>query len=84
MQHRRCAACADSGLRPLTRAAILAAGLIGTCLLSLSAMAAGHDIPLYKQPGAPLEQRLEDLLSRMTLAEKLVRFSASGTARRRS
>jgi beta-glucosidase len=30
-----------------------------------------HETPLYKDPRAPLEARVEDLLSRMTLAERI-------------
>jgi len=34
------------------------------------------DIPLYRRPGAPLAQRVDDLLARMTLDEKIVEVSA--------
>ena len=33
------------------------------------------EIPLYKQPDAPVEKRVEDLLSRMTLEEKVLQMS---------
>lgn len=34
-----------------------------------------HDEPDYKKPGTPIEQRVEDLLSRMTLDEKLAQIT---------
>ena len=34
-----------------------------------------HDQPVYKDPNAPLEQRVEDLLSRMTLEEKIAQIN---------
>jgi beta-glucosidase len=37
--------------------------------------AARHDTPVYKDPNAPLEQRVEDLLSRMTLEEKIAQIT---------
>lgn len=33
------------------------------------------DIPLYKQPGVPIDMRVADLLSRMTLEEKVLQLS---------
>ncbi len=36
-------------------------------LLSPLLAASRPDLPLYKQPGAPVDQRVEDLLARMTL-----------------
>lgn len=43
----------------------------------LSAEGAGTsgEIPLYKQPGVPVEMRVADLLSRMTLEEKVLQLS---------
>ena len=38
--------------------------------LSCSSDKSGHE-PLYKNPSAPIDKRVEDLLSRMTLEEKL-------------
>ncbi len=32
---------------------------------------AGNDLPLYLDPGQPIEKRVEDLLGRMTLSEKV-------------
>jgi beta-glucosidase len=52
-------------------------------LLSLSILAGAHaqkkETPPYKNPGLPVEQRVEDLLSRMTLEEKFWQmFMVSG------
>ena len=38
--------------------------------LSASALLQAQAVPLYKQAGAPIDQRVEDLLGRMTLEEK--------------
>ena len=40
-----------------------------TTALCLAACTAGE--PLYKNPDAPVEKRVEDLLKRMTLEEKV-------------
>jgi beta-glucosidase len=55
----------------------LAAFLAGATLLSSTAATARpiHDEPIYKDPTAPVEQRVEDLLSRMTLEEKIAQFT---------
>ena len=37
--------------------------------------------PVYKDAGAPLEQRIEDLLSRMTLEEKIAQITTVWTAK---
>jgi beta-glucosidase-like glycosyl hydrolase len=56
-----------------------AAGLafFGTVVLTASAASARphQDIPVYKDPDAPVEQRVEDLLSRMTLEEKIAQIT---------
>jgi beta-glucosidase len=44
-------------------------------LISVAAAAADTSGPLYKDPAAPLEQRVEDLLTRMTLAEKIAQIT---------
>ena len=36
--------------------------------------------PLYKNPDAPLEKRVEDLLSRMTLEEKVSQMMNASSA----
>lgn len=46
-------------------------------LLSVAAQAA--TVPLYQDPKAPVEQRVEDLLGRMTLNEKIVQLSTVWT-----
>ncbi len=47
----------------------IAVGLLAA--LSLGSVAAQvHDLPLYKQANAPVEKRVADLLSRMTIEEK--------------
>jgi beta-glucosidase len=40
-----------------------------------------HDKPLYRNASAPVEQRVEDLLSRMTLAEKIAQITAIWTTK---
>ncbi len=48
-----------------------------TSALALStAMAAPADTPLYKDATQPVQKRVEDLLSRMTLAEKVAQMQA--------
>ena len=44
------------------------------CSVSLSA-----GTPVYKDPGTPVEQRVEDLLQRMTLREKILQISQGFT-----
>jgi beta-glucosidase len=45
-------------------------------LASITATARpSHDQPIYKDPNAPVEQRVEDLLSRMTLEEKIAQIT---------
>ena len=44
-------------------------------LVAIAASAISAQEPLYKDPSAPVEQRVEDLLSRMTLSEKLEQIS---------
>jgi len=41
---------------------------VGAGLLAVSAVAAE---PLFRDPGAPIEQRVDDLLRRLTLEEKV-------------
>jgi beta-glucosidase len=77
MGHSRCGA---------GRAARLGAGLgmvtCTTAFLSMALLASipatarpSHDLPIYKDPNAPVEQRVEDLLSRMTLEEKIAQIT---------
>src|ERR1035438_4118180 len=39
-----------------------------------------QSVPLYKNPDAPLEKRVEDLLSRMTLEEKVSQMMNDSSA----
>jgi len=45
-------------------------------ILTLGSLAgpAGAQVPLYRDPQAPIEQRVEDLLARMTLEEKIAQL----------
>jgi beta-glucosidase len=54
--------------------------LLAACLaaLLLSAGAQRSDTPLYTQRDARVEQRVEDLLARMTLEEKIEQLSGTG------
>jgi beta-glucosidase len=45
--------------------------------LSLRFTAAGQDSPAYRNPALPVEQRLADLLSRMTLEEKVAQLQGT-------
>jgi beta-glucosidase len=64
------------GQRALT-AFLTAATLSAITTLFSTTVAArpAHDQPVYKDPNAPLEQRVEDLLSRMTLEEKIAQIT---------
>jgi beta-glucosidase len=46
------------------------------CAGAAAAATGPADEPLYKDPAAPLEQRVEDLLARMTIEEKVAQISA--------
>ena len=64
------------GRRDSARAALTAALLTTTSLLAITASARpSHDQPVYKDPNAPVETRVEDLLSRMTLEEKIAQIT---------
>jgi beta-glucosidase len=59
------------GAMPIAWAALSAAFLI-----TFSAAAAERrDVPVYRDPTASVDQRVEDLLSRMTLAEKIAQIT---------
>jgi len=62
------------GRRQLALAAFLTTTLF-TATAALAAARPGHDQPLYKNPDAPIEQRVEDLLARMTLEEKIAQIT---------
>lgn len=60
-------------IRSLKLGAVLSAALLtGTVL-------AQGNIPLYKQAAAPIDQRVADLLARMTLEEKVAQLQANST-----
>src|SRR5580658_6904081 len=62
-----------TGLGAVTRKTVF---LTATLLASIPASARpSHDQPIYKDPNAPIEQRVEDLLSRMTLEEKIAQIT---------
>ena len=57
------------------RAITMAAGaLLATGLFSLTAL--GRNAPVYQDPSVPVEQRVDDLLARMTLEEKIAQITA--------
>jgi beta-glucosidase len=72
--------------QPLAKHAILlsvlccAAGLFIPAHLSL-VHAQANQMPLYKQPGAPIEARIDDLVRRMTLEEKARQLDMYSSAR---
>ncbi len=45
--------------------------IMAISLIMAMSSCSGDDLPLYKDAGAPVEKRVEDLLSRMTLEEKV-------------
>ena len=48
--------------------------ILGLCLLGVTHSLSSKDkksIPLYKDAKAPIEKRIDDLISRMTLEEKI-------------
>lgn len=58
--------------------------IVGALVLTLVIPTAGdaqarRDTPLYKNSAAPVEQRVEDLLSRMTLEEKIAQITTVWT-----
>jgi len=55
---------------------LLLSAALGAVLLSVGAQQS--DTPLYKQRDAPVERRVEDLLARMTLEEKIEQLSGTG------
>jgi beta-glucosidase len=65
----------------MRRAAFLASVPLTALLLILSLTLAAQPVPAdapYKKPATPLEQRVQDLLSRMTPEEKATMLSGSG------
>jgi len=54
----------------------------GLCLLTLFGVIAadGADLPVYKNPNAPMEKRVDDLVARMTLEEKTAQLMSNAPA----
>eukprot|EP01050_Picozoa_sp_SAG11_P021576 SAG11_NODE_3872_length_2177_cov_10.191049_2_plen_80_part_00 len=52
-------------------AAAAAASAAAPVTAAAAAAAAAAGVPLHKQRGAPIEQRVADLISKMTLEEKV-------------
>lgn len=55
-----------------------ASAALGLCLATSVVSAKKPYIPVYKNPSAPIEKRVEDLLSRMTLEEKIMQLNQYG------
>jgi len=60
-------------LKCLAAAALLSAAV-------MMSLAPAQQAPLYKNPNAPLEKRVEDLLSKMTLEEKISQLTSDSPA----
>jgi beta-glucosidase len=58
----------------LLLAAALASATLGGLAPAVVAKPAGAERPLYKDPAQPVERRVEDLLGRMTLGEKVAQM----------
>jgi beta-glucosidase len=68
--------------RAASHCAALATTAMTLAALALATTAdaqARRDTPVYKNPAAPVEQRVEDLLSRMTLEEKIAQITTVWT-----
>jgi len=61
--------------RRSARALAAALALALTLALALASLGAAADTPLYKDPHAAVDARVDDLLSRMTLQEKIAQIS---------
>ncbi len=48
--------------------------VLGVCIGTTGFVWGTNDKPLYKNPDAPIENRVEDLLRRMTLQEKVLQL----------
>jgi beta-glucosidase len=73
-------ATAPTGARARDLSRVLAGVLLGAVLTASAATAQSRaERPVYKDPNAPVEQRVQDLLSRMTLEEKIAQITAVWT-----
>ena len=55
----------------------------GFCLITLSGQAAGKpEVPPYKDKTVSIEKRVDDLMGRMTLREKVLQLQNRGAGRR--
>ncbi|MDY6949338.1 MAG: glycoside hydrolase family 3 N-terminal domain-containing protein [Pseudomonadota bacterium] len=67
-------------LRPAKAGSAVLGVLLTAVLGAASASAQSRsDRPIYKDPAAPVEQRVQDLLARMTLEEKIAQLTAVWT-----
>ena len=66
----------------LLAAVFLTLVLVSTNSATGAALAAADaaGVPLYKQSGAPIEQRVADLISKMTVEEKVYQMLGDGEA----
>jgi beta-glucosidase-like glycosyl hydrolase len=53
--------------------------LAGTCVILASAAGAASERPVYQDPAQPVERRVNDLISRLTLEEKAMLLNHRGT-----
>ena len=51
--------------------AIVLSFVVGAAIVATTSLSLGQTTPLYLDPTAPIPDRVEDLLSRMTLDEKI-------------
>lgn len=57
-----------------------ASAALGLCLVAATSVVSAKkpSTPVYKNPSAPIEKRVDDLLSRMTLEEKIMQLNQYG------
>jgi hypothetical protein len=65
-----------SGARAVRRSLCLVWILFAT-VFGIAQNQSGSDLPPYKNPSVPVEQRVQDLLGRMTLQEKVAMLSGA-------
>jgi beta-glucosidase len=63
---------------------VKAKAILSPCLLLITVLlvgaAAAQETPVFRDPSAPLEARIKDLIGRMTLQEKIDQLSSTATA----